>query len=121
MAPSIDFIITAPTPLADFAAELTRLLNIELVPAVDNQYEYRALTLTLDLYQLDAAGYNAAGRDFAGGAPDEHHYHIAINGIFGTEEQRTKWTQDWAFNIHQTLKAQKYRLRQVDSKNKKEP
>ncbi len=104
MAKPINILLDTDTPLADFAAELSQLLDIELLPSIgtDKVYEFRAMTLMLGLRQLDAP-------------QAECRYLISINGIFGSEEQRTKWTEDWAYSILQTLKAtQKYRLKRID-------
>lgn len=109
MAKSIDFLIETEQPLADLAHELNALLDIDLQPAAANgaaHYAFRAMTLTLDLYALARA---------PGDSETIHRYRISINGIFGSEEQRKKWTEDWSFSILQTLKARNYRLKRVES------
>lgn len=109
MARSVDFLIDADQPMADFANELNTLLDIELQPAiVDGKayYAFRAMTLTLDLYEV--AGATGVGKD------EDYRYHVSINGIFGSELQRKKWTTDWSHSIVQTLKAHEYRLKRVD-------
>jgi len=111
MAKPIHILIDTNTNLLELAAELNRLLDIELLRslAAPQFYEFRAMTLTFSLRELDTAQKNAL--DHA-----DYRYLIAINGIFGSEEQRTKWTHDWSYSIMQTLKAeQKYRLKRVDS------
>ncbi|MBV7330671.1 hypothetical protein KFU94_20985 [Chloroflexi bacterium TSY] len=106
MAPPIEFLIDSSESIAELAAELNTLLNIELESESDTHYAYRALTLTLDLHELDPSIPQDS---------DGYRYQITINGIFGDEGQRTKWTQDWAHAIHQSLKStQKYRLKRMD-------
>ncbi len=109
MAKSIDFLIDADQGLADFANELNTLLDIDLQPAViDGKacYAFRAMTLTLDLYEL--ASTTGVGKD------EEYRYHISINGIFGSELQRKKWTTDWSHSILSRLKAHEYRVKRAD-------
>lgn len=108
MAKSVDFLIDADQSMVDFASELNTLLDIELQPAVVDgkaYYAFRAMTLTLDLYEL--APTTAGGKD------EDYRYHISINGIFGSELQRKKWTTDWSHSIVQILKAHEYRLKRV--------
>lgn len=114
MAKSIDFLIETEQPLADLAHELNALLDIDLQPATNSaaHYAFRAMTLTLDLYALASA---------PGDSDATHRYRISINGIFGSEEQRKKWTEDWSFSILQTLKARNYRLKRVEGSNINDP
>ena len=111
MAQSIDILLDTPQPLTDLAQTLNKLLNIDLQPAVADgkaYYAFRAMTLTLDLHELaPTSGLGKTGEDYR--------YHISINGIFGSELQRKKWTEDWSHSILQTLKAQQYRVKRVDT------
>src|SRR4051812_29289972 len=100
MAQSIDILLDSPQPLTELAQTLNKVLDIDLQPAVADKkayYAFRAMTLTLDLYPSEAT-------NGAGAIGENYRYHIAINGIFGSEQQRKKWTEDWAFGIKQTLK-----------------
>ena len=111
MAQSIDILLDTDQPIADLAPALNKLLDIDLQPAETNgkaYYAFRALTLTLDLYPFEPAQHKAK-------AEQNYRYHIAVNGIFGSEQQRTKWTEDWAFGIMQKLKTQNYRFKRVDN------
>ncbi len=111
MAQSINILLDAEQRLPDLAQTLNQLLDIDLQPALAAEktyYAFRAMTLTLDLVELAATN---GGREHEA----EYRYRISINGIFGSEEQRKKWTEDWSFSILQTLKAQNYRLKRVES------
>jgi hypothetical protein len=110
MAQSIDILLDTTQPLTDLAQTLNKLLDIDLQPALvggKTYYAFRAMTLTFDLVEF--APTNGAGANV-----ENYRYHISINGIFGSEHQRKKWTEDWAFGVMQTLKAHKYRLKRVD-------
>jgi len=111
MAQSINILLDTEQRLPDLAQTLNQLLDIDLQPALAAEktyYAFRAMTLTFDLVELTATN---------GGREDgtEYRYRISINGIFGSEEQRKKWTEDWSFSILQTLKAQNYRLKRVEN------
>jgi len=109
MAQSIDILLGSPQPPTDLAQTLNKLLDIDLQPAVADgkaYYAFRAMTLTLDLHPSPSTNGTGANGEI-------YQYHIAINGIFGSEQQRKKWTEDWAFGIMQTLKAKNYRLKRV--------
>jgi len=111
MAQSINILLDSEQQLPDLAQTLNQLLDIDLQPVLDAEksyYAFRAMTLTLDLVELAATN---SGREKGA----EYRYRISINGIFGSEEQRKKWTEDWSFSILQTLKAQNYRLKRVVS------
>lgn len=112
MAQPIDILLDTPQSLTDLAQTLNKLLKIDLQPAqADGQayYAFRAMTLTLDLFEL--ALENGLPK-----AREAYRYHISINGIFGSELQRKKWTEDWSHSILQTLRAQPYRVKRVDRK-----
>ncbi|MFN8496107.1 MAG: hypothetical protein U0350_51420 [Caldilineaceae bacterium] len=111
MAQSIDILLDTDQAITDLAPTLNKLLDIDLQPIQTDgkaSYAFRALTLTLDLYPFAAAQNREQ-------TLQNYRYHISINGIFGSEQQRTKWTEDWAFGIMQKLKAQNYRLKRVDN------
>jgi hypothetical protein len=110
MAKPITFLVDAAEPLAELAGTLNHLLDIHLIPLPESgdHYAFRAMTLTLDLQEVQT--------DKAQLTPNQHRYQIIINGIFGSEEQRTKWTEDWAFGILQTLRETgRYRVRRADA------
>ena len=108
MAQSIDILLDSTQSLSELAQMLNKLLDIDLQHAMADKkayYAYRALTLTLDLVELSPT--TEAGKDEA------YRYHISINGIFGSELQRKKWTEDWSHSILQTLRAYGYRLKRM--------
>lgn len=116
MAQPINILLGTPQPLTDLAQTLNKLLDIDLQPAVADEkayYAYRAMTLTLDLYPFESTSGVRTGEE-------DYRYHIAINGIFGSELQRKKWTEDWSHSILRTLKAHGYRVKRVESYNTKE-
>ena len=111
MARSIDFLLDAPQPLTELAQTLNKLLNIDLQPALADgkaYYAFRAMTLTLDLYP-------SAFTNETGAHEENYRYYISINGIFGSELQRKKWTEDWSHSILQTLRAQQNLVKRVDT------
>ena len=111
MAQPIDILLDTPQSLTELAQTLNKLLKIDLQPALANgqaYYAFRAMTLTLDLFEVGPEnGLRKAGEAYL--------YHISINGIFGSELQRKKWTEDWSHSILQTLRAQPYRVKRVDA------
>ncbi len=110
MAQAINILLDTPQPLTDLAQTLNKLLDIDLQPVVADgkaYYAFRAMTLTLDLVEVEPT--NGAGKD-----AENYRYHISINGIFGSELQRKKWTEDWSHSILRRLKAQQYRVKRVE-------
>lgn len=115
MAKSVDFLVNSDQSMADFAKTLNTLLDIDLLPAEAEgkaYYAFRAMTLTLDLYEL-ANGAHKAG--------EVYRYHISINGIFGSELQRTKWTEDWGYGVMQRLKDANYPVKRIDPLSTNQP
>lgn len=115
MAKSVDFLVNSQQSMADFAKALNTLLDIDLLPAEVNgkaYYAFRAMTLTLDLYELVNDAHKAG---------EEYRYHISINGIFGSELQRTKWTEDWGYGVMQKLKAANYAVKRVEPLSANQP
>ncbi len=105
MSTSINIFVDSTATPADFAQEMSTLLGVELQPSPqdDQVYEFynSIVTLTVDQHRLPDFG--------------AYRYRLAVRSDrLGTDTQRKKWREDWAYDFYHALKtAQKYRLKQA--------
>ncbi len=105
MSISINIFVDSSADPASFAEELSGILGVELQPSPEDQQIYEfynsIVTLTVEQHQLP---------DFR-----DYRYRLAVRSDrIGTDSQRKKWREDWAYDFHHALKtAQKYRVKQA--------
>lgn len=105
MSTSMNIFVDSTADPASFAQELSTLLGVELQPSAQDEQVYEfynsIVTLTVDQHQLPA--FSA------------YRYRLAIRSDrIGTDMQRKKWREDWAYDFYHALKsAQKYRVKQA--------
>ncbi len=104
MSKGVDIFVDSEQSLADFVADISKILTIELEALPDeNAYQFRNGVIALTIRPNDNL------------QRANHRFHLQITGdTYGDPQQRAKWSQDWGYDFYQAIKGTgRYRVRRV--------